>query len=299
LHLKKHRKIMKQIILSIVLLAASIATQAQNQLKLPSLSPTAKISQEFSTSTIEYTYSRPSLRGRKVFGDLLPYGKAWRTGANGPTKIKLGEDLDICGQKVKMGEYTLYSIPGKDSWEVILTTAPGSMGGDGYPREFDVARFKIKPVKLETEVQTFTIQISDITFNTCKLELVWERTKIVLPIVAHNEEHIETNILNTLNHPQQKPYFQAANYYFESDKNLELANRYVDSALMDNPTAYYMWYLKARIERKLGNKEDAIAAARKSMEVAKGTPMEGEYTRNNEKLIDEIKKQSGHHKQED
>lgn len=280
-------------------MAATFAANAQGQLKLPSLSPTAKVSQEFSTSSIDITYSRPGMRGRKIFGELLPYGKAWRTGANGPTKIKIGEDLEICGQKVKMGEYTMYSIPGRETWEIILTTAPGSMGADGYPIEFDAARFKIRPVRLEQDVQNFTIQISDITFNTCKLELVWERTKIVLPIVAHNEESIESNISKTINHPQPKPYFQAANYYFETNKNLALANLYVDSALIDNQSAYYMWYLKARIERKLGNKEEAIAAAKKSIEVAKGTAMEGEYTRNNEKLIDEIKRQSGHHRQED
>jgi len=286
---------MKHFFLSALLMAATIAANAQGQLKLPSLSPTAKISQEFSVSSIEISYSRPSMRGRKIFGDLLPYGKPWRTGANAPTKIKIGEDLEMGGQKVKAGEYTLYTIPGKDNWEVILTNATGGMGGDGYPRESDAARFNIKPIHLEQECQTFTIQLSDLTFSTCKLELVWERTKIVLPIIARNEEHVETSISAAINHPQPKPYFQAANYYFETDKNLELANHYVDTALMDNPNAYYMWYLKARIERKLGNKDDAIAAAKKSMEVAKGTPMEGEYTRNNEKLLNEIKMQSGHH----
>jgi hypothetical protein len=293
------QKLMKHFFLSVLFMAAAIATNAQGQLKLPPLSPNAKLSQDFSVSSIDISYSRPSMRGRKIFGDLIPFGKPWRTGANAPTKIKIGEDLEIKGQKVKAGEYTLYTIPGRESWEVILTTAPGSMGGDGYPREFDVARFNVAPIHMERECQTFTIGVSDITFNTCKIDFIWERTKIVLPVTAHNEENVDNNIMAAINHPQPKPYFQAANYYFESDKKLALANSYVDTALMDNPGAYYMWYLKARIERKLGNKEDAIAAAKKSMEVAKGTPMEGEYTRNNEKLINEIKMQSGRHTQEE
>jgi len=289
---------MKQLFLSVLFIAATFGGFAQGQLKLPSLSPNAKISQDFSLSTLEISYSRPSMRGRKIFGDLLPFGKPWRTGANAPTKLKTGEDLEIAGQKIKAGEYTLYTVPGKESWEVILTTAPGSMGADGYPKEFDVARFRIKPEMMEDECQTFTINVTDLTFNTCKIELIWERTIISIPVTAKNHDQVEKNIDNALNHPPSKPYFQAANYYYESDKNLDLASRYVDSALMTEPKAYYMWYLKARIERKLGNKENAIAAAKKSIEVAKGTAMEGEYTRNNEKLINEIKKQGAHHRQE-
>ncbi len=287
---------MKRFLLSLLLIAASFG--GYSQLKTPSLSPTTKISQDFSLTSIEISYSRPSMRGRKIYGDLIPFGKPWRTGANAPTKIKTGEDLEICGQKIKAGEYTLYSIPGKETWEVVLTTAPGSMGAEGYPKEFDIARFKVKPEHMEDECQTFTINVTDLTFNTCKIAIVWERTVVYLPVVARNRDQVEKNIDNAINHPPSRPYFQAANYYYESDKNLDLAKNYVDTALMTEPKAYYMWYLKARIERKLGNKENAIAAAKKSMEVAKGTAMEGEYNRNNEKLIHEINMQSAHHRQE-
>jgi len=286
---------MKQFFLSLLLITVTMAADAQGQLKLPALSPNAKISQDFSVSNIEISYSRPSMRGRKIMGDLVPYGKVWRTGANAATKIKIGEDLEIGGQKVKAGEYALYTIPGREKWEVILNTGTTNWGSDGYTTENDVARFSVRASVMNEEVQSFTINITDITFTTCKIEMTWERTKVVIPVVAHNSEAIEVNIDKALNHPQPLPYFQAANYYFESDKNFDVAKTYIDKAVADNPKAYYMWNLKARIEKKLGNDEDAVIAAKKSIETGKGNANEADNTRNNEKLISEIKRR--HHKQ--
>ena len=279
---------MKQFFLSVFLVASSLATYAQSSLKLPALSPTAKITQDFSVSNIEINYSRPSMRGRAIFGDLVPYGKVWRTGANSATKIKLGEDMEIAGQKIKAGEYALYTIPDKDSWRIILNTGTGNWGTDGYSKENDVARFTVKTGKLDEDVQTFTINVTDITFNTCKIELVWERTKVVLPVTANNSEVVESNIDKAINHPPVVPYFQAANYYYETNQKTDLAATYVNKALEQDPKAYYMWYLKARIEKRLGHNDEAIAAARKSMEMAKGSAFENDYINNNTKLIDEV-----------
>jgi len=281
---------MKYFFLSALIIAITIAGSAQGQLKLPPLSPNAKITQEFSVSNIEISYSRPSMRGRKIFGDVVAYGKPWRTGANAPTKIKIGEDMEIGGQKVKAGEYSLYTIPNKDKWEVILNTGAKPFGPDGFPKEDDVARFKIRPTMIDGECQTFTILITDITFNTCRIEMVWERTKIVIPIVSKNTEAIETNIDKAINHPAGPPYFQVANYYYETNQQTETAKTYVDKALEQDPKAFYMWYLKARIEKRLGHKDDAVIAAKKSMELAKGNANEAEYQRNNQKIIDEINK---------
>jgi tetratricopeptide (TPR) repeat protein len=283
---------MKKFFLSVVMLAAiATATNAQNALKLPSLSPTAKISQDFSVSNIEISYSRPSMRGRKVMGDMVAYGKPWRTGANAPTKIKTGEDLEFAGYRVKAGEYLIYTIPDKDKWEVVMSSATGSWTADGFPREFDVARFKIKPSVTNEDCQTFSIQIKDITYNTCKIEILWERTKLVIPVTANNGNTIADNIDKAINNPPALPYFQAATYYYESNQKLDLARTYVNKALDQSPKAYYMWYLKARIEKKLGNNEEALAAAKKSIELTKNTPNELEYKRNNDKIINEINRQ--------
>ena len=285
---------MKRIFLSALLVAAAMASNAQGQLKLPSLSPTTKVSQEFATSSIDLTYSRPSMRGRKIFGDIIPYGSVWRTGANAPTKIKFGEDVEVGGMKVKAGEYILYTIPGKDKWEVVLNTGTGTWTANGYEKENDVARFSVKSSAMEMNCQTFTIQISDLTFNTCKLELLWERTKIAIPVIAHNADNLDVNIDKAINHPASLPYFQSANYYFESDRKLDLAKTYIDKAVEQDPKAFYMWMLKARIEKKLGNNQDAIAAAKKAMETSKGNANEAEYQRNGQKIIDDVNRSSRH-----
>ena len=236
------------------------------------------------------------MRGRKIFGDIIPYGSVWRTGANAPTKIKFGEDVEVGGMKVKAGEYVLYTIPGKDKWEVVLNTGTGTWTANGYEKENDVARFFVKSSAMELNCQTFTIQISDLTFNTCKLELLWERTKIAIPVIAHNADNIDVNIDKAINHPASLPYFQSANYYFESDRKLDLAKTYIDKAVEQDPKAFYMWMLKARIEKKLGNNQDAIAAAKKAMELSKGNANEAEYQRNGQKIIDDVNR-SARHKQ--
>jgi tetratricopeptide (TPR) repeat protein len=291
---------MRRVFLSIILFTViAFAATAQSALKLPSLSPNAKVTQDFSLSSIEISYSRPSMRGRKIMGDIIPYGHVWRTGANAATKLKIGEELEIAGRKVKAGEYALYTIPGRDNWEVVISSATGNWSAEGFPKEFDIARFKVKPMTMNDAVQTFTIAINDITFTTCKIELMWEHTKISIPVVARNTTTVDDNIDKAINNPPAVPYFQAASYYFETNQKIDIASRYVDKALEANPKAFYMWYLKARIEKKLGHVEEALAAARKSIELAQGTPNELEYKRNNDKLITELNKMKRYNQPQD
>lgn len=276
--------------LSFILLSALLTSGVYAQdLKLPALSPTSKLTQEFSTSNIEISYSRPSMRGRKIFGELVAFGNVWRTGANSATKVKFGEDVTVGGQAVKAGEYALYTIPGATEWEIILNKGVGNWGNAGYDKADDVARFKIAPKALDKNVQTFTINIGNITYSSCNIELMWEKTKIIIPVKANNEERLSASIDKAINNPNI-PYFQAANYYFETDQNLDKAIVYVDKALEANPKAFWMWSLKARIAQKMGKKEDAINAANKAMEVAKGSAFEAEYVNNMTKLINSYKK---------
>jgi Tfp pilus assembly protein PilF len=270
-------------------LMATISAYAQD-LKLPALSPNAKISQEVSTSTIEISYGRPSMRGRKIFGgDVVPYGAIWRTGANSATKIKIGEEVEVAGGILKAGEYALYTIPNADTWEIIINKGVGNWGAAGYSTEDDVARFKVKPTTMANEVTTFTINIADITSTSCNLELMWEKTKVVIPIKFNNKERLATSIDKALNNPTL-PYYQVASYYYENGQNTEQAYDYVNKATEANPKAFYMWHLKAKIAQKLGKKADAQAAAEKSIETAKGTAFEADYIRNNQKIIDWAKK---------
>lgn len=276
--------------LSLILLSALLTSGVYAQdLKLPALSPTSKLTQEFSTSNIEISYSRPSMRGRKIFGELVTFGNVWRTGANSATKVKFGEDVTVGGQAVKAGEYAIYTIPGAAEWEIILNKGIGNWGNAGYDKADDVARFKIAPKALDKNVQTFTINIGNITYSTCNIEMMWEKTKIIIPVKANNEERLSASIDKAINNPNI-PYFQAANYYFETDQNLDKAIVYVDKALEANPKAFWMWSLKARIAQKMGKKDDAINAANKAMEVAKGSAFEAEYVNNMTKLINSYKK---------
>ncbi len=276
--------------LSFILLSALLTSSVYAQdLKLPALSPTSKLTQEFSTSSIEISYSRPSMRGRKIFGELVAFGNVWRTGANSATKVKFGEDVTVGGQAIKAGEYALYTIPGAAEWEIILNKGVGNWGNAGYDKADDVARFKIAPKALDKNVQTFTINIGNITYSSCNLELMWEKTKVIIPVKANNEERLSASIDKAINNPNI-PYFQAANYYFETDQNLDKAIVYVDKALEANPKAFWMWSLKARIAQKMGKKDDAINAANKAMEVAKGSAFEAEYVNNMTKLINSYKK---------
>lgn len=283
---------MKKLVCSLAIAATLLATPAYSQLKAPALSPTARISQDFSLSTIDITYSRPSMRGRRIFGDVVPFGRVWRTGANAPTKIKIGEELDFAGTRVKPGEYMIYTIPNKEKWTVVINTGTSTWSANGYSREDDVARISVRADYFPTEVQTFTINITDITLNTCKLEMVWEHMKIAIPITARNNETIEANIDKAVNHPAAPPYYAAANYYFETNQKIDLARNYVNKAVEADPKAFYAWYLKARIEKKLGNYDEAVMAAHKSMEMAQGNANEYEYQHNNQKIIDEIYRKS-------
>lgn len=262
--------------LLLVMLAVAVTTNAQ-ELKLPALSPSSTIKQAFSTSNIEIEYSRPSMRGRTIFGDLVPFGKVWRTGANAATKITFEEPMVIGGATIAPGTYSFYTVPGKDSWEIILNKNTGNWGAYGYSKSDDVARFAVKPATTQQRIETFTISITDITFSTCNIELQWENTRVVVPVVCNNAERLSSAIDKAISKPSI-PYQQAANYYNETNQNLDKALEYITKALEQNPKAYWNFMLKARIAAKLGKKDVAKTAAEQAMAAAKGTDAEGEYT---------------------
>jgi hypothetical protein len=149
------------------------------------------------------------MKGRTVFGDLAPYGKLWRTGANAATKVTFGEDVTVGGVAVKAGTYVLYTVPNKDEWEVIFNKGLGNWGIDGYKKEEDVARFKVKPVALPSSVETFTIQLGNVTPATADIQVSWEKTQINIPVVADIDAKISKSIETAMN-VDNRPYFQAA-----------------------------------------------------------------------------------------
>ena len=276
-----------RIILIVAIVFSVLGAQAQ-ELKLPALSPTQTLVQEFSTSKIEIVYSRPSKRNRVIFGDVVAYNEVWRTGANAATKVTFGEDVMVGGKEVKAGSYSLYTKPGANEWEVIINKNTGNWGTNGYATSDDVARFTVKPTFGQTTVETFTISIGAISFSSCTIDIAWERTSISIPVVANNQKRLSESIDKAISKPNI-PYQQAANYYYETDQNLDKALEYADKAIEANPKAFWLYTLKARVAAKLGKNSVAKEAALKSIEIAKGTPSEAEYTRTNQKIIDSLK----------
>jgi hypothetical protein len=258
---------MKKIFFPLFILAC-ISLVSTAQVRMPAPSPTQTIKQEFAIGSVELTYSRPSAKGRKIYGDLVPYNNIWRTGANAAVKLVLTEPLEIGGKKVDTGTYVLYTIPGVDSWEIILNKGLKNWGTDGYKEAEDVARFKVVPVKMPTQMETFTMNFSDIGPENCFLNIMWEKTRVAIPIKADFKDKVRGQIEAAMK-TDKKPYWQAAQFYNEYDKDLPKAIENITKAIEGNDKAYWMWIYKAKIQKEMGDKAGALASSNKSLELAK------------------------------
>src|SRR5690606_24437778 len=181
---------MQKFLTTFLCTAALSLTALAQDIKLPQPSPKSVINQNFSISEIVVEYSRPSAKGRKVFGSVVPYNEVWRTGANEATRIKLGEDLKLGGQPVKKGSYALYTIPGKAEWKVIINTGTSNWGTMGFDEKDNVATFTVPVTSTAKPVETFTISLENITNSTCELVLEWENSKVIIPVEAYNTHEI-------------------------------------------------------------------------------------------------------------
>ena len=276
---------MKKIITSMALLIVTACSIAQ--VKMPQPSPTQTIKQDFALGTIEVKYSRPVSKGRKVFGDLVPYNKLWRTGANAATIIKFTDAVEIKGKRIDTGSYVLYTIPGIESWEVILNKGLNNWGIDGYKESEDVFRFKVEPTRVKDAVESFTMQFAAVNSTTCQLQIIWEKTAIAIPFVANIKERIRIQ-LNTAMQSDKKPFFQAAQFYNEYDNNLAKALEYAGKAVEENPKAFWIWLYKARLEKETGNISAALVSSKKSWALAKEAKND-DYVKMNEDLQKKLK----------
>lgn len=208
------------------------------------------------------------MKGRKVFGDLVPFDKLWRTGANAATLVKLTDAIEIQGKKLDTGSYVLYTIPGTGSWEIIFNKGLTNWGSDGYKESEDVLRVKLPAKKLKDNVESFTLDFSDIKPESCNLNISWEKTQVSIPIVATIKDRIRAQLTEALK-GDKKPNWLAAQFYNEYDNNPSKALEYAAAATNDNPKAFWVWIYKAKIEKALGKKAEAMASSQKSLELAK------------------------------
>ena len=272
---------MKKLFLSALCLAVLIATDAQ-QLKTPSPSPTQTVKQDFGLGSIEISYSRPGMKGRKIFGDLVPFDKVWRTGANSATTLTFTDDVNIGGTKIVAGKYGLLTIPSATDWTMIITKQLDVTSPAAYKQESDVVRVKAKPFTLSTPVERFEIEFLETTDSSGKIQLMWDKTGVELPITTDVDSKVMKQLDNMMN-KDNRPYFNAAVYYADNGKDLAQANMWFDKAIEQNPKAFWVYYQKAKALAKQGKKSEAMAASAKSKELAKGEKND-DYVLLNDKL---------------
>jgi tetratricopeptide (TPR) repeat protein len=263
---------MKKFLFIAIVLTCFSTHQIVAQVNMPAPSPTQTIRQEFGMGRIELTYSRPSVKGRKLFKDnseLAPLGKLWRTGANAATKIKFTDKVMMGGKSIDTGTYVLYTIPNKNDWEIILNKGLTNWGVDGYKESEDVVRFKVPSHSVKPAAETFTMQIANINPESAALHIMWGGTGVNVPITTNVKDRLRTQIENALKADKKPmPYQQAANFYYEWDKDYAKALEYVNKGISDSPKAFWLYLLKARIQKDMGDKAGAKASANKTIEIA-------------------------------
>jgi hypothetical protein len=280
----------KFIILStLALLLCSNAAFAQ--IKTPAPSPTGKISQEIGLVKMDIEYSRPSAKGRKIFGDLVPFGEMWRTGANASTKVTFSDKVKVNGTELPTGTYALYTIPGEKEWTIIFYKNTNFWGTPGKEfSENDVAaKFMVKPLALKDAVESLTFDITNLKSSSADIELTWEMTKVVIPVMLDTDTKVMADIKSQMEGPSATTYYQSARYYLEEKKDLNVALAWIQMALDKGGEKFYMVRTKALILAELGRYKDAIAAAERSTELAK-VDSNTDYPRMNDKSIAEWKK---------
>jgi hypothetical protein len=283
---------MKKIFLLLAIAIANFAVEAQ--VKTPQPSPKSVLNQVVGLTDVTVEYSRPSAKGRVVFGDLVPFGKLWRTGANANSIVSFSEDVVINGTTVKKGKYAIFTLPKADMWEIILYTTTDNWG---LPENYDVNKvavsLNVDPVVLNNNVETFTIGINNLTNDSATLDISWEKTMVSMKFEVPTQKAAMASIAKVLAGPTAGDYFSSAQYYYQSNGDLNKALEYVNKAVsMVKPgddAPYWHLRLKSLIQGKLGDKKGAIETAKLSLAGAEKDG-NGDYVKMNNDSIKEWSK---------
>jgi hypothetical protein len=276
-------------VLFLALLLTSFSSLAQ-QIQMPQASPSSKIIQKVGLTDVTVDFSRPSTKGRKIFGELVPFGQVWRTGANGATVLTFSTEVSISGTKVPAGSYALYSIPGKSSWTMILSKNTKLWGAIGYEAKDDLLRFTATPAKTSRMYDSFEIGFSNLTDASADLSIKWEQTRVEFTIQTEVDPIVMADIKKQVIDAQSTNpalLYQAANYYFTSNKDLTQAYTWIKQSTSSDPK-YWTLHLQAKIEMSLGKKTEALESATKSKKLAEEGKNQ-DYVGLNDRLIKSIK----------
>lgn len=243
---------------------------ASAQIQSPQPSPLARVAQKVGLTDVTLEYSRPGMKGREVFGNLVPYGEIWRTGANSNTIVSFSDDVEIGGKTLKKGSYALYTKPGKDSWEIIFYSDTNNWGN---PEKWDESKVAVKTTaevtELPFEMETFTIFLDDLKNDSAVMNIVWDNTAATLPIKFPTDAKAMASIEKVMNGPTANDYFAAGTYYHDTGKDNKKALEWVNKAIeMQAEDAFWMLRRKSLIEADLGMKKEAIATAKRSLAAA-------------------------------
>lgn len=275
---------------SLFLAFVLLSLQTVAQIDVPAPSPLGKAEQKVGLTDMSITYSRPGVKGRKIFGGLVPFGEMWRWGANASTKLKTSDDITIEGHDVPAGEYALYAIPNQDKWTVIIhkNTTHWGTGGDKYDASEDLVRFDVVPeTNYPVKVETMTFTFADITDENCTIEFTWENTRVKLSVKTNTDNLVMKDIEMKMKGVSSATYYQSASYYYHHNKDINKAYEWINLAVKENEK-FWMIRLKALIEAKMGDYEKAIETATRSKELAENAGNK-DYVRLNEKSIAEWK----------
>jgi hypothetical protein len=281
---------MKKTILALAVILSSFGSQAQ--VLTPQPSPKCTLNQMVGLTDVEIEYSRPATKGRNIFGDLVPFGKVWRTGANSNTTISFSEDIVIDGKPLKKGKYALFTLPKVESWEVIFYSKTDNWGNPEVWNEADVAlRASVVPEMLNRNIESLTIDISNLDNNFAYLNIAWEKTLVSLKFEVPTQKMAMASIDKVLAGPSAGDYFSAAQFYLQSNGDLTKALTYVNKALELNKQNPF-WYtkLKSLIQAKLGDNKGAIETAKISLAAAKIAKNNDHIKMNEDNILEWSKK---------
>lgn len=256
---------------SILLLFTGLLSYAvSGQIQVPQPSPTATVEQQVGLSNVKYTYSRPGMRGREIFGGLVPFNETWRTGANNNTTISFDTKVNIGGKELSEGTYAIYTVPKQNEWEVIFYEDTNNWG---LPEQWDESKVALRATaqvqEMPMEMETFTILLDNLKNNSADLNFIWDNTVAILPLQVPTDETAMASIERVMKGPSAGDYFSAATYYHDEKKDLKKAYEWITKAVeMGNPDAYWVLRRKSLIEADLGKKKEAIETAKKSLAAA-------------------------------
>lgn len=272
-----------------IITLALLTIPAIAQIRTPAPSTTTEVKQTVGLTEITLLYSRPSMKGRTIFSKdgVVPFGSMWRTGANSATKLTFGDDVKIGGKDLKKGAYALFTKPDMNEWTIMLFNYDTPSAG-GYGDKTPVVSFTAKPKMMGDATETFTIAVNDITNTTANIDIIWEKTKVSLPVQVEVDKRVMADIERVMAGPSQNDYAAAANYFFDGKKDLNKALEYIQKA---NAKDARYWNLRTEslILAELGKKAEAVKAAEKSLALAK-EQKDDAYIRMNEKSIAEWNK---------